>query len=36
MTDIPVGSGRFISVPKYYKKLEELEEKNENFCYQNT
>ena len=25
MTDIPVGSGRFISVPKYYKRLEELE-----------
>jgi len=27
MTDIPVGSGRYISVPKYYKRLEELEEK---------
>ena len=27
MTDIPVGSGRFISVPKYYKRLEELETK---------
>ena len=25
MTDIPVGSGRFIQVPKYYKRLEELE-----------
>ena len=25
MTDIPVGSGRYISVPKYYKRLEELE-----------
>ena len=31
MTDIPVGSGRFISVPKYYKKLEELEEKMKTF-----
>jgi len=27
MTDIPVGSGRYISVPKYYKRLEELEQK---------
>ena len=27
MTDIPVGSGRYISVPKYYKRLEELEHK---------
>jgi len=27
MTDIPVGSGRYISVPKYYKRLEELETK---------
>ena len=27
MGDIPVGSGRFISVPKYYKRLDELEEK---------
>ena len=27
MTDIPVGSGRYISVPKYYKRLEELEKK---------
>jgi SNF2 family DNA or RNA helicase len=27
MTDIPVGSGRFISVPKYYKRLQELEQK---------
>jgi SNF2 family DNA or RNA helicase len=25
MTDIPVGSGRYISVPKYYKRIEELE-----------
>ena len=32
MTDIPVGSGRFISVPKYYKKLEELEEKMKTFA----
>ena len=32
MTDIPVGSGRFISVPKYYKKLEELEEKMKSFA----
>ena len=31
MTDIPVGSGRFISVPKYYKKLEELETKLKQF-----
>tara|TARA_R100001460_G_scaffold88042_2_gene129537 strand:+ start:464 stop:1891 length:1428 start_codon:yes stop_codon:yes gene_type:complete len=31
MTDIPVGSGRYISVPKYYKKLEELEEKMKTF-----
>ena len=27
MTDIPVGSGRYISVPKYYKRLQELEQK---------
>jgi len=27
MTDIPVGSGRYISVPKYYKRLEGLEKK---------
>jgi SNF2 family DNA or RNA helicase len=31
MTDIPVGSGRFISVPKYYKRLEELEQKLKQF-----
>ena len=31
MTDIPVGSGRFISVPKYYKRLEELEHKLRGF-----
>jgi SNF2 family DNA or RNA helicase len=31
MTDIPVGSGRFISVPKYYKRLEELETKLQQF-----
>ena len=31
MTDIPVGSGRFISVPKYYKRLEELEHKLKHF-----
>ena len=31
MTDIPVGSGRFISVPKYYKRLEELEVKLQMF-----
>jgi SNF2 family DNA or RNA helicase len=31
MTDIPVGSGRFISIPKYYKRLEELEEKMKKF-----
>lgn len=31
MTDIPVGSGRFISVPKYYKRLEELETKLKQF-----
>jgi len=31
MTDIPVGSGRFISVPKYYKRLEELEIKMQQF-----
>ena len=31
MTDIPVGSGRYISVPKYYKRLEELEEKMKGF-----
>ena len=28
MTDIPVGSGRYIIGPKYYKRLEELEEIN--------
>ena len=27
MGDIPVGSGRFISIPKYYKRLDELEDK---------
>jgi SNF2 family DNA or RNA helicase len=32
MTDIPVGSGRFISVPKYYKRLEELEMKLKQFA----
>ena len=32
MTDIPVGSGRYISVPKYYKRLEELEEKMKFFA----
>ncbi len=32
MTDIQVGSGRFISVPKYYKKLDELEEKMKKFA----
>jgi len=32
MTDIPVGSGRFISIPKYYKKLDELEEKMKSFA----
>ena len=32
MTDIPVGSGRFISVPKYYKRLEELEERLKQFA----
>lgn len=32
MTDIPVGSGRFISIPKYYKKLDELEEKMKTFA----
>ena len=32
MTDIPVGSGRYISVPKYYKRLEELEEKMKAFA----
>jgi len=31
MTDIPVGSGRFISVPKYYKRLQELEQKMKYF-----
>ena len=31
MTDIPVGSGRFISVPKYYKRLQELEIKLKQF-----
>jgi len=31
MTDIPVGSGRYISVPKYYKRLEELEIKLKQF-----
>jgi len=31
MTDIPVGSGRYISVPKYYKRLEELEIKMKYF-----
>jgi len=31
MTDIPVGSGRYISVPKYYKRLEELEIKLQQF-----
>ena len=32
MTDIPVGSGRYISVPKYYKRLEELERKMKKFA----
>ena len=32
MTDIPVGSGRYISIPKYYKKLDELEEKMKGFA----
>jgi SNF2 family DNA or RNA helicase len=32
MTDIPVGSGRFVSVPKYYKRLDELEEKMKLFA----
>ncbi len=32
MTDIPVGSGRYISVPKYYKRLEELEIKLRQFA----
>ena len=32
MTDIPVGSGRYISVPKYYKRLEELEDKLKKFA----
>ena len=32
MTDIPVGSGIFISVPKYYKRLEELEIKLKQFA----
>src|SRR5210317_193160 len=32
MTDIPVGSGRYISVPKYYKRLEELEMKLKQFA----
>jgi SNF2 family DNA or RNA helicase len=31
MSDIPVGSGRFISVPKFYKRLEELETKLQHF-----
>ena len=31
MTDVPVGSGRFVSVPKYYKRLEELETKLQQF-----
>ena len=32
MTDIPVGSGRYISVPKYYKRLQELEHKIKQFA----
>jgi len=32
MTDIPVGSGRYIAIPKYYKKLDELEEKMKSFA----
>jgi len=32
MTDIPVGSGRFVSVPKYYKRLDELEQKMKLFA----
>jgi len=32
MTDIPVGSGRYISVPKYYKRLQELEVKIKQFA----
>ena len=31
MSDIPVGSGRYISVPKYYKRLDELESKLQQF-----
>tara|TARA_Y100001937_G_scaffold98814_1_gene134878 strand:+ start:4215 stop:5642 length:1428 start_codon:yes stop_codon:yes gene_type:complete len=31
MGDIPVGSGRFISIPKYYKRLDELEDKLKTF-----
>ena len=31
MGDIPVGSGRWISIPKYYKRLDELEEKLKTF-----
>ena len=32
MTDIPVGSGRYISIPKYYKRLDELEGKMRSFA----
>ena len=31
MGDIPVGSGRYISIPKYYKNLQELENKLKGF-----
>jgi len=31
MGDIPVGSNRWISIPKYYKNLEELENKLKGF-----
>ena len=31
MSDIPVGSGRYISVPKFYKRLDELESKLQKF-----
>ena len=31
MADLPVGSGRFIQIPKYYKRLDELEDKLKGF-----
>ena len=31
MADLPVGSGRFIQIPKYYKRLDELEDKLKRF-----